>query len=192
MSFGSSTTYIYTYIAFAGVYLIASFTFVASALRVSTGLSRARQTSQPADLMSAPPASAGEVLAHGQKIVDYTQLATLLPLVYIVGSMFLGSVIARDTELARMINVGWIVLTLICALTSVLLAVFGIRESGAISRASALSEGLADKAADAVQRVGTRLGVSAALLLLVTVFTLLNLWSIVSSLDALKAVDFLL
>lgn len=191
MSFGSSTTYIYAYIAFAAVYLIASFTFVAAALRVSTGLSRTRQAEQPIDAAGSAPA-AGDVLGHGQRIVDYTQLATLLPLIYIVGSMFLGSVIVRDTDLARLINVGWIAFTLICGLASIALAVLGIRESGAISSAPSLAEGLGGKAADAVQRIGARLGVSAALLLLVAVFTLVNLWSIVSSLGDLKAVDFLL
>lgn len=191
MSFGTSSTYIYAYVAFAAVYLVASFTFVAAALRVSTGLSRARQTA-PAEVTVEPTSSAGSLIDHGQKIVDYTQLATLLPLVYIVGSMFLGSVIVRDAGLARLVNVGWVVFTLLCAAASVGLAALGIRESGAISRTPTLAEDLAGRASDALQRIGTRLGVSAALLLLVAVFTLLNLWSIVSSLDVLRAADFLL
>lgn len=192
MSFASSTTYIYAYIAFAAVYLVASFTFVAAALRVSTGLSRARQAARSSDVAALPASSAGEVLGHGQRIVDYTQLATLLPLVYIVGSMFLGSVIVRDTDLARLINVGWVAFTLICALASLALAAMGVRESGAISNAPTLAQDLGSKAADALQRIGARLGVSAALLLLVAVFTLVNLVSIVTSLSELKAVDFLL
>lgn len=192
MSFGSSTTYIYAYIAFAAVYLVASFTFVAAALRVSTGLSRARRAAQQVDSTASSASAAGDVLGHGQRIVDYTQLTTLLPLVYIVGSMFLGSVIVRDTDLARLINVGWIAFTLICAFASMTLAVLGIRESGAISNAPTLSQDLGGQAADALQRIGARLGVSAALLLLVAVFTLVNLWSIVASLSSLKAVDFLL
>lgn len=192
MAFGTSTTYIYAYIAFASVYLIASFTFVASALRVSTGLSRARQTATPAEATTMRPASLGAVIDHGQKIIDYTQLATLLPLVYIVGSLFLGSVITRDVELARMVNVGWVVFTMLCGIASIGLTTLGIRESGAIGFASELPGDLGGRAPDALQRIGTRLGVSAALLLLVAVFTMLNLWSIVSSLDALSAVDFLL
>ena len=192
MSFGASTTYIYAYIAFATVYLVASFTFVAAALRVSTGLSRARQVVQPSDAVALPASATGEVLGHGQRIVDYTQLATLLPLVYIVGSMFLGSVIVRDTDLARLINVGWVAFTLVCALASLALAVMGIRESNAISNAPSLAQDIGGTAADALQRIGARLGVSAALLLLVAVFMLVNLWSIVTSLSELKAVDFLL
>jgi hypothetical protein len=193
MSFSTSTTYIYAYIAFASVYVVTSFTFVASALRVSTGLSRAHQAVPSAESPSATSAGgATAVLEHGQKAVDYTQLATLLPLVYIVGSLFLGSVIARDTSVARLVNIGWIVFTVLCAVASVGLAVLGIRESGAISRTPTLAEDLAGRASDALQRIGTRLGVSAALLLLVTVFTLLNLWSIVSGLGVLSGVDFLL
>lgn len=185
MSFGTSETYVYAYIAFAFVYLLTSSTFVANALRVSTGLSKARRSADPD---AAPSLSAvTAVVGHGQRIVDYTQLSTLLPLVYIVGSMFLGSVIAREVELARTINVIWIVFTAVCAASSILLAVLGIRESGAVQRTEGLSQ-----TSEAVQRIGVRLSVSAALLLLVAVFTLLNLLSVISSLDALSSVDFLL
>lgn len=191
MSFGTSTTYINAYIVFALVYLVASFAFVASALRVSTGLSRTRPGGSSGEA-DAPPASVGSVLDHGQKIVDYTQLATLLPLVYIVGSLFLGSIITRDADLARVMNIGWITFTSICGIASVVFAILGIRESGAIGYGTRLPRDTAGQTPEALQRVGTRLGVSAALLLLVAVFTMLNLWSIVSSLDALSGVDFLL
>lgn len=190
MSFGTSTTYITAYIVFALVYLIASFVFVASALRVSTGLSRARSSAAPA--LNEPPVAVGAVLDHGQRIVDYTQLATLLPLVYIVGSLFLGSVITRDVDLARAMNVGWVAFTAICGIASIAFAALGIRESGAIGHGAHLPRDTAGQTPEALQRVGTRLGVSAALLLLVAVFTMLNLWSIVSSLGTLSGVDFLL
>jgi quinol-cytochrome oxidoreductase complex cytochrome b subunit len=190
MLFGASDTYIYAYIVFACVYLVASFTFVASALRVSTGLSRARQSS--AAVTGPTNGTVASVLSHGQRLIDYTQLSTLLPLVYIVGSMFLGSVIVRNTDLARTVNIAWIVFTVACAAASILLTVLGIRESGAIGGVSDLPERLAGRAPEALQRIGLRLGVSAALLLLVAVFTLLNLWSVISSVDTLSAVDFLL
>ncbi|MDP2299232.1 MAG: hypothetical protein U1E08_01870 [Coriobacteriia bacterium] len=190
MSFGASNTYIYAYIVFACVYLVASFTFVASALRVSTGLSRARQT--PTESARTANGAVTSVLSHGQRLIDYTQLSTLLPLVYIVGSMFLGTVIMRNTDIARTVNLGWIAFTVACAAASILLTILGIRESGAIGGTSDLSERLSGRAPEALQRVGLRLGVSAALLLLVAVFTLLNLWSVISSLDTLSAVDFLL
>lgn len=191
MSFGTSTTYINAYIVFALVYLIASFAAVASALRVSAGLSRARSSGSSGE-SGAPVASVGAILDHGQRIVDYTQLATLLPLVYIVGSLFLGSIITRDVDLARTMNLGWIAFTAACGLASIMFAVLGIRESGAIGYGSRIPRDPAGQTPDALQRVGTRLGVSAALLLLVAVFTMLNLWSIVSNLDGLSAVDFLL
>lgn len=186
MSFGTSQTYIYAYIGFASVYLIASFAFVANALRVSVGLSRSRQAIPAEGANPAPVVS--EVLDQGQRIIDSAQLATLLPLVYIVGSMFLGSVIVRDTGLARTVNVGWIAFTVACAVASVWLSVSGVRAAGAIGRA----EFDGAHAPEAVQRIGVRLGVSAALLLLVAVFMLLNLWSVAGSLDALSTVDFLL
>lgn len=189
MSFGTSETYIYAYIVFASVYLVASFTFVASALRVSTGFSKARKTVPSGSQV--PPAAIATVIGHGQRIVDYTQLSTLLPLVYIVGSMFLGSVITRNVALARTINVGWVVFTVLCAVASVGLAVLGIRESGAINHTPGV-DSLSQQTPESVQRIGVRLGVSAALLLLVAVFTMLNLWSVISSLETLSTLDFLL
>jgi hypothetical protein len=190
MSFGTSETYIYAYIGFASVYLIASLLFAANALRLSTGLSRARQPVASAG--GSPAAAVTTVLGHGQRLVDYTQLATLLPLVYIVASMFLGSVISRDIALASVVNLGWVVFTVACALIAVVLAVLGIRESGAIGQKVGPAISQSGRATEALQRIGARLGVSAALLLLVAVFTMLNLWSILSSLDALHGVDFLL
>lgn len=191
MSFGTSTTYITAYIVFALVYLVASFVFVASAMRVSTGLSRARSSTAPAQDDS-PVVAAGAILDHGQRIVDYAQLAILLPLVYIVGSLFLGSVITRDVDLARAMNVGWIAFTAICGMASIVFATLGIRESGAIGYGAHLPRDPVGQTPEALQRVGTRLGVSAVLLLLVAVFTTLNLWSIVSSLGTVSGVDFLL
>ncbi len=191
MSFGTSTTYINAYIAFAFVYLLASLAFATSALRVSAGLSRTRPTGSSDDT-EASAAPIGVVLDHGRKIVDYTQLATLLPLVYIVGSLFLGSIVTRDTDLARTMNAGWIAFTAMCGAASIAFAVLGIRESGSIGHGARLPRDPAGRIPEALQREGTRLGVSAALLLLVAVFTMLNLWSIVSSLESLSAVDYLL
>lgn len=188
MSFAASETYIYAYVAFASIYLVTSFTFVANAMRVSTGLSRARTAAVPAE--NASRGAVALVIDHGQKIVDYTQMSTLLPLVYIVGSMFLGSVIGRDTSLTVTINLLWVVFTALCAIASIALAVLGIRESGAIHHST--SGALPADAPEAVQRIGVRLGVSAALLLLVAVFTMLNLWSIISSLDSLTQMKFMI
>lgn len=188
MSFGASETYIYAYVAFASVYLITSFTFVANAMRVSAGLSKTKTAGISGEVSSR--AAVTMVIDHGQKIVDYTQMSTLLPLVYIVGSMFLGSVIGRDTSLAAIVNPLWIAFTALCAIASVGLAVLGIRESGAINHSPDIA--LPADAPESVQRIGVRLGVSAALLLLVAVFTMLNLWSIISSLDKLSTIHFLL
>jgi hypothetical protein len=90
------------------------------------------------------------------------------------------------------VNLGWVVFTVACALIAVVLAVLGIRESGAIGQKVGPAISQSGRATEALQRIGARLGVSAALLLLVAVFTMLNLWSILSSLDALHGVDFLL
>ena len=93
---------------------------------------------------------------------------------------------------ARLINMGWVVFTLLCAAASVGLAALGIRESGAISPDPRSRRTLPTRIRRA-RGIGTRLGVSAALLLLVASSRdAFNLWSIVRSLDALRAADFLL
>lgn len=185
MSFTSTTTYIYAYVAFALVYLVGSVIAAASALRISLLLSRPH----PADAdttLSSPP---GTFLSDGRRLVDCTQAATVLPLVYIVGSMFLGSLIARNPDAARAINVVWIVFTLVCAAASIMLAALAFKAYRQIRQASGRAAGTSP---DVLQRVGVRLGVSAALLLVVATFTLLNVWSVVGDFGALKAADFLL
>ncbi|MCE5192240.1 MAG: hypothetical protein LLG08_10870, partial [Actinomycetia bacterium] len=116
MTFSSSSTYIYTYVIFAVIYVASSAAFVVNAIRVSTTLSRTRGAANlaevPASEASAPPV--GEVISHSQRLVDYTQLAALLPLVYVVGSMFLGSLILRGSGHTG-VNLGWIAFTVVVA-----------------------------------------------------------------------------
>lgn len=185
MSFASTTTYIYAYVAFALVYLAGSAVSAISALRISAALSRP-ESSAP---RSATPASLGDILGHGRRLVDCTQAATILPLIYIVGSMFLGSLIARDPRTAGAINVVWVIFTLVCAAASILLAIVALRTYRQMKLESDRAAGTAP---EALQRVGTRLGVSVALLIVVAAFTLLNVWSVVGDLGVLKATDFLL
>lgn len=191
MSFGTSDTYIFAYIGFAVVYLVASAAFVVNALRVSAGLSRARQSGTPSSDAPSPDLIA-RIIEHGQRLVDYTQVSTVLPIVYIVGSMFLGSVIVRDTTMARTVNISWVVFTVVCAVSSIVLTILGIHEARAIGAVSDLPDQLPGRAPEAFQRVGLRLGVSAALLLLVAVFMMLNLMSVLGGIGTLLKTDYLL
>ena len=185
MSFASTTTYIYAYVAFALVYLAGSAVSAVSALRISLLLSR----SGPADTRPTPPTAVGAILGYGRRLVDCTQAATILPLIYIVGSIFLGSLVARDPGTAGAINVVWVIFTLLCAAASILLAIVALRTYRQMRPDSDRAAGTAP---EALQRVGTRLGVSAALLIVVAAFTLVNVWSVMGDLGVLKATDFLL
>jgi len=192
VTLSSSSTYIYTYVIFAVVYLASSVAFVVNAVRVSTALSRAHElTDNPEQrrIERSTPA-VGEVISHSQRLVDYTQLATLLPLVYVVGSMFLGSLILGGTHHAS-VNIGWVTLTVAATAASVTFVVLGLRESAKLNHLEDLA-GATGNAADALQRIGLRLGVSAALLLLVAVFMTLNLYSILSGIQGLLGVQFLI
>jgi hypothetical protein len=179
-------------VIFAVVYLASSVAFVVNAVRVSTALSRAHElTDNPEQrrIERSTPA-VGEVISHSQRLVDYTQLATLLPLVYVVGSMFLGSLILGGTHHAS-VNIGWVTLTVAATAASVTFVVLGLRESAKLNHLEDLA-GATGNAADALQRIGLRLGVSAALLLLVAVFMTLNLYSILSGIQGLLGVQFLI
>lgn len=190
MSLTSSSTYVYTYVVFAVVYLVSAIAFVVSALRVSSTLSRAR-TPMPTDAgMPAHTGSATEYVSRSQRLVDYTQLATLLPLIYIVGSMFLGSLILNGQQ-PGFINVAWVVFTVVAAGAAVTFAVLGTRESMSLNGVGAMAA-TNGRTADIFQRIGIRLGVSAALLLLVAVFTMLNLFSILGNIDTLLGIQYLL
>jgi hypothetical protein len=189
MSFTESMTYIYSYIAFAVVYLIGSVLSAASAMRVSTVISRVIRT----DDARAASTIAADIVGHGRQLLDYTQVATLLPLVYIVGSMFLGSLITKDTGLARPLNILWLVFTLVCALAAIVLAVLALREGRVMTTPSHETQTTqTQRSPETLQKLAVRLGVSAALLLLVAVFIMLNLWSVVGDMGSLTATDFLL
>ncbi|MDY0340813.1 MAG: hypothetical protein RBS17_06345 [Coriobacteriia bacterium] len=177
--------YLHAYIAFALVYLVGSAISAAGALRISLLLSQSRP-GEPSLSIASPLST---LLGHGRRLVDCTQAATVLPLVYIVGSMFLGSLIAQDPDSARAINVVWAVFTLVCATASVLLTVVALKAYRQMKPTSGTAVG---NAPDSLQRVGVRMGVSAALLLVVAAFTLLNVWSVVGDIGALKAMGFLL
>jgi len=191
MALASSSIYIYLYVAFAVVYMALSFAFVYKALQVSTTLSRARDI-VPASgrVTSEPRVDAGGFISHSQRLIDYTQLATLLPLVYVVASMFLGSLILGGTGHVG-VNLGWIGLTLAAIGASVAFFVLGMRESAALGSLDGL-EGVTGRLNDALQRIGMRLGVSAALLLLMSVFMLLNLYSVLSGMQELLGTRFLI
>jgi len=190
MSFTDSVTYVYAYMAFAIVYLVGSIVSATSALRVSNGISRAQHTDEGT---TPAPVVIGAVIGHGERLLDYTQVGTILPLVYIVGSMFLGSFIAKDTGLARSLNVVWVVFTLVCAAAAIILSVLALREAQAMRSISGGTWSLGrGHTPEALQKVGLRLGVSAALLLLVAVFIMLNLWSVVRNMGTLSSTGFLL
>ncbi len=192
MTFSSSSTYIYTYVIFAVIYVASSAAFVVNAIRVSTTLSRTRGAANlaevPASEASAPPV--GEVISHSQRLVDYTQLAALLPLVYVVGSMFLGSLILRGSGHTG-VNLGWIAFTVVVAVAAVVFVVLGMRESARLGHLQGISRA-SSRTADVLQRIGLRLGVSAALLVLVTLFMILNLYSVLSSMQGLLGIQFLI
>jgi hypothetical protein len=190
MSFTESMTYIYSYIAFAVVYLIGSVLDAASALRVSSGISRLARTDDGAPTSSTVLV---DTIGHGRRLLDYTQVATLLPLVYIVGSMFLGSLITKDTGLARPLNIVWLVFTLACALTAIVLSVLALRESRFMTAQSHdMHTTQPQRTPETLQKLSLRLGVSATLLLLVAVFIMLNLWSVIGDIGSLSSADFLL
>lgn len=191
MTLASSSAYIYLYVMFAVVYMASSIAFVFNALRVSTSLSRARDAVPVSDrVLREPGPEIGEFISHSQRLVDYTQIATLLPLVYVVSSMFLGSLILGGTGHTT-VNYGWIALTVAATAASVAFVVLGMRESMALGTFDVL-DGTSGRVNDVLQRIGMRLGVSAALLLLMAVFMVLNLYSVLSGMQDLLGAQFLI
>ena len=191
MAFASSSAYIYLYLAFAVVYLVSSLAFVFSAFRVSMVLSRAHDLVLATDETPREPGpEISAFISHSRRLVDYTQLATLLPLAYVVGSMFLGSLILGGSAHTG-VNYGWIALTVLATGASVAFAVLGARESYALGTPNVLM-GTTARTNDVLQRIAMRLGVSAAMLVLMTVFMLLNMYSVLSGMQDLLGVQFLI
>lgn len=186
----TSSTYVYTYIAFALAYIGSSLLLVVHAFKTSGLLSsagrNARRDGRPTFEL------ARTFVAHGQRVVDYTQLATLLPLLYIVLSVGLGSAILRDRAWAGVANAAWIVITLLGIGTCMLLVGRTIKEAHALAEMDATTAVTGERTADAASRLGGRLGMSAGLLVLVLVFTALNLWAVASNISTMLGLDYVL
>ncbi len=187
MSLSDSTTYVYAYIAFAVVYVISSATLIARALRIGAALTRQPEADRAPGSVSRHDVDVS--MRASRRLTDYAQLATLLPLVYIAGSMLLGSLILRGQP-ASLMNTVWIVFTVAAAALAVALTIAGSRQAVRLSDTSLQIAD--DRIAEAMHRTGIRLAVSAALLLLVAVFTALNLFSVLSDLGTLKQLEFVL
>lgn len=191
MTFSSSSTYIYTYVLFAVVYLASCLAFVVNAARISMSLSKSRDGAYDPGLSAAEAdGDVREVVIHSQRLIDFTQLAALLPLVYVVGSMFLGSLILGGTEHTA-VNSGWIGLTAVAAIASLALAVMGVRESARLKTLDSI-ENISGRTVEALQRIGVRLGISTAVLFLVAIFMILNLFSVLSGVEGLLGTEFLI
>jgi len=186
----TSSTYVYTYIAFALVYLVSSLALTIRAYRASGAMSRAGSDADPEGNPTAELAF--EYVDHGQRLIDIAQLAMLLPLAYIVGSIFLGSTILRDQSWAGTINSVWIGITFVAIAASILLAVKATKEAHALSEMDAESTVVGQQVVDATRKLASRLGISTTLLAMISLFILANLWSVLSNLDTLLNLDYVL
>ncbi|HZL05683.1 MAG TPA: hypothetical protein VFE45_09745 [Coriobacteriia bacterium] len=185
----SQAIYLYAYVVFAVVYIMSCAAFVGNALRLARPLVDLRRTVAA----SPPPAehsnAARELIDRSQRLVGYTQLATLLPILYIVGGALLGTLITRSGG-SGLVSVAWLTFTVVTAAAALLFAVLALRMSSGLA-----PEELRDPSGvttEALNRIGIRLGVSAALMLLMAVFTLLNLYTILSNADLFQAAEYVL
>ncbi len=191
MAFASSSAYIYLYVAFAVVYMASSLASIFNAFRVSTAISRARDLVLATEEAPREPGpEIGAFISRSQRLIDYTQLATLLPLAYVAGSMLLGSLILGGSGHV-VVNYGWIALTVLATGASVAFTILGARESHALGTPSVPISTTAHSNA-ILERIGMRLGVSAAMLVLTTIFMLLNLYSVLSGMQDLLGAQFLI
>jgi hypothetical protein len=182
----TTATYIYAYIAFAVVYLASAAALAIAGFRASTRL--ARCTQEPAASETSVPPE--RVIPRAFRLLDWIQGSALLAIAYVVVSAGLGSLILKGQP-ASVVNLVWIVLNAAAAGAAVVLAVLGTRELAGIADADvACTPG--DRAAQDLQRVSTRLGASAVVVLLVGVFVAVNLVSVIADLSTLLKTDFLL
>lgn len=186
----TSATYVYTYIAFALAYLVSGLILAIRGFRTSAALSKAGRSAPEHGVPALDLARS--YVGHAQRLVDYTQLATLLPLGYIVGSVFLGSAILRNRDWAGIANTLWIAATLVAIGASIVLTTRAAKAGRALAEMDAEEAIIGERTADAAHKLASRLGVSTVLLVLVTVFTMLNLWSVIANISTLLELDYVL
>ena len=185
-----SSTYVFAYLAFAIIYLMTgtwlTIVSVRAGSEMAQGSRRARtNVAGSRDLTR-------EYIGQGAHLVDYAQLATLLPLAYILASIFLGSAALRAQRWTGAANALWVALTLVAIFVSVVLALRGIRRARRLAEIDAEAAIVGVEAADAARKIAGRLAVSAILLGLAVAFTTLNLWSVLTNLNTLLDVKYVL
>lgn len=185
----SQAIYVYAYVVFAVVYLMSCAAFVGNALRLARPLVAMRRTVTAAPQPVERAGAVRELIDRSQRLVDYTQLATLLPILYIAGGALLGTLITRSGG-SRYIGLAWLTFTIVAAAAALLFAVLALRLSSGVMPAN-LAEP-SGVTTETLNRIGIRLGASAALMLLVAVFTVLNLYTILTNVDVFGSAEYLL
>lgn len=181
-----SATFIYAYIAFAVVYLASAAACAIAGFRASSRLARCAHERGGTDAEQQPE----RVISRAFRLLDWVQGTALLAIAYVVVSAGLGSLILKGQP-ASVMNLVWIALNALAAGAAIVLAVLGTREVSAIADATVVC-GPDDRGARDLQRVSTRLGASAVVVLLVGAYFAVNLVSIIFDLSTLLKTDFLL
>lgn len=179
-------TYLYAYIVFALVYAVAG---IVLTVRAATACRRLNRRQREIDAATGGDDMVAFDEQRAWRMVDHSQLATLLPLVYVVCSIFLGSLILKHAGTATLANAVWVLVTVLGTLMCLVLLV---RDPGRGTPSEPLRAvaDLPDPAAPG--RIAARLGLSAVLLGLVTVFMALNAWAVLNDMDRLLQIRYVL
>lgn len=178
--------YVYSYIVFALVYVVAGTIFSVRTFKASNHLARQRRA------LRATNDEGGLVVFDEQRawrMIDHAQLATLLPLAYVVCSIFLGSLILKGNGSAALANTIWVLVTILATLAVLALL---LRDPGRHTPAEPLRETFATSDPAVHRRIATRLGFSAALLTFITAFMALNAWAVLTNMQQLLQMHYVL
>lgn len=182
----TTATYIYAYIAFAVVYLASAAALAVAGFSASTKLARCARRPQAIGT----PSPSARIIPRAFRLLDWVQGSALLAIGYVVASAGLGSLILKGQP-AFVVNLVWIALTAVAAGVAIVLAVLGTRELVGITEADIVCTP-GDRISHDLQRVSTRLGASAVVVLLVGTYVAVNLVSVLADLGELLKTDFVL
>jgi len=176
----STRAYLYSYILFAAVYALAGIFILIRDLALSRRLRHATDTPDA-------PVVGHE---HTLRMADHTLRATLLPLLYVVCSLFLGSLILRNRATAQHANTLWALVTVVATLAVLVLVLRTPRRHAPPELLAEARPAASDSAT--TLHAGTRLRLSTALLALVVTFVVLNTWVVLGQFQQLLQTKYVL
>ncbi|MFA5844520.1 MAG: hypothetical protein WC971_06795 [Coriobacteriia bacterium] len=191
-----ATTYVYSYIAFAVVYVASALAFSIALLRMRS-IFRELTPASDTDPLSAEDLVVMRGYLHfGSRLLDLGGYAILIPFAYLAVTFALGTLVAGGRVLtASVLNMAWALLTGGMGIASLLLAIFASRNARALKllfEQNPEHRMLHQRTLHAVHNLRRWSLLTVAILLGTSFFTIWNIVAVLANIQGISGADFAL